>query len=43
MLHSIINGEENIEYYLSILKQISENSYYDKEIRDEVLHFLSIN
>lgn len=42
MLHRIINGADNREYYLSLLKQISENKDYDKEIRDEALNFLAI-
>lgn len=41
MLNRIINGTDNPEAYLSLLKQISENKAYDKEIRDEALHFLS--
>ncbi len=41
MLNRIINGTDNPEAYLSLLKQISENKDYDKEIRDEALHFLS--
>lgn len=43
MLNRIINGADNKEYYLSLLKEICENKSYDKEIRDEVLHFLSIH
>ena len=43
MLNRIINGADNKEYYLSLLKEICENKSYDKEIRDEALHFLSIH
>ena len=43
MLHRIINGTDNPEYYLNLLKQVSENKYYDKEIREEALHFLSMH
>ena len=38
ILHRIINGEDNTEYYLSVLKQISENSYYDKKL--EMRHYI---
>ena len=43
MLHRIMNGEDNTEDYLSLLKRISENEDYDEEIRYEALHFLSIH
>lgn len=43
MLHRIINVTDNPEYYLNLLKQISENKYYDKEIREEAAHFLSMH
>lgn len=43
MMHRIINGIDNPEYYLNLLKQVSENKYYDKEIREEALHFLSMH
>ena len=43
MLNRIINGADNSEYYLDLLKQISKNKYYDKEIREEALHFLSMH
>ncbi|WP_314165580.1 hypothetical protein [Lachnoanaerobaculum gingivalis] len=43
MLHRIINGADNKEYYLSLLKHISENKDYYEKIRDEALYFLSIH
>ena len=43
MLHRIINGTEHPEHYLSILKQISEDESYHKEVRDMALEFLSIH
>ena len=43
MLNRIINGADNKEYYLSLLKKIYENKSYDKEIREEALYFLSIH
>ena len=43
MLNRIINGADNSEYYLDLLKQISKDKYYDKEIREEALHFLSMH
>ena len=43
MLHRIINGTEHPEHYLSILKQISEDESYQKEVRDMALEFLSIH
>ena len=43
MMHRIINGIDNPEYYLNLLKQVSENKYYDKEIREEALHLLSMH
>lgn len=43
MLHRIINGTEHLEHYLSILKQISEDESYHKEVRDMALEFLSIH
>ena len=43
MLHRIINGTEHPEHYLSILKQISEDESYHKEVRDMTLEFLSIH
>ena len=42
MLNRLINGTDQAEVYLDILKGISENTSYDKEIREEALHFLSI-
>ena len=45
MLNRLINGTDQAEvyFYLDILKGISENASYDKEIREEALHFLSIH
>ena len=43
MLNRIINGADNKEYYLSLLKKIYENKSYDKEKREEALYFLSIH
>ena len=43
MLNRIINGTDNKEYYLSLLKNIYENKLYDNEIREEALYFLSIH
>ena len=42
MLNRLINGIEQAEVYLDLLKEISENASCDKEIREEALHFLSI-
>lgn len=42
MLNRLINGTDQAEVYLELLKEISENTSYDKEIREEALHFLSI-
>ena len=42
MLNRLINGTDQAEVYLELLKAISENTSYDKEIREEALHFLSI-
>ena len=42
MLNRLINGTDQAEVYLNLLKEISENASYDKEIREEALHFLSI-
>ena len=42
MLNRLINGTDQAEVYLDLLKEISENASYDKEIREEALHFLSI-
>ena len=42
MLHRLINGTDQAEVYLDLLKEISENASCDKEIREEALHFLSI-
>lgn len=42
MLNRLINGTDQAEVYLDLLKEISENESYDKEIREEALHFLSI-
>ena len=43
MLNRIINGTDQAEVYLELLKEISENASYNKEIREEALHFLSIH
>lgn len=42
MLNRLINGTDQAEVYLDLLKEISENASCDKEIREEALHFLSI-
>ena len=42
MLNRLINGADQAEVYLELLKGISENESYDKEIREEALHFLSL-
>ena len=42
MLNRLINGTDQAEVYLELLKGISENASYDREIREEALHFLSI-
>ena len=43
MLNRLINGTDQAEAYLELLKEISENASYNKEIREEALHFLSIH
>ena len=43
MLNRLINGTDQAEVYLELLKEISENASYDKEIREEALHFSSIH
>lgn len=43
MLNRLINGTDQAEVYLDLLKEISENTSYDKEIREEALHFLLIH
>lgn len=43
MLNRIINVLDDKKYYLNILKQIYKNEAYEKKIRDEALHFLSIH
>ena len=43
MLNRLINGTDQAEVYLDLLKGISENASCDKEIREEALHFLSIH
>ena len=43
MLNRLINGTDQAEVYLDLLKEISVNTSYDKEIREEALHFLSIH
>ena len=43
MLNRLINGTDQAEVYLELLKEISDNTSYDKEIREEALHFLSIH
>ena len=43
MLNRLINGADNKQYYLSLLKEICENKLNDKKIRDEALYFLSIH
>ena len=43
MLNRLINGTDQAEVYLELLKEISENASCDKEIREEALHFLSIH
>ena len=43
MLNRLIIGTDQAEVYLELLKEISENTSYDKEIREEALHFLSIH
>ena len=43
MLNRLINGTDQEEVYLDLLKEISENVSYDKEIREEALHFLSLH
>ena len=35
MLNRLINGTDQAEVYLELLKEISENASYDKEIREE--------
>ena len=42
MLNRLNNGTDQAEVYLDLLKEISENASYNKEIREEALHFLSI-
>ncbi len=42
MFHRIINVADNSKYDLSLFKQISENNSYDKKIRYQALHFLTI-
>ena len=42
MLNRLINGTDQAEVYLDLLKEITENASFDKEIREEALHFLSI-
>ena len=43
MLNRLVNGTDQAEVYLELLKEISENASYNKEIREEALHFLSIH
>ena len=43
MLNRLINGTDQAEVYLELLKEISENASCDKEIREEALHFSSIH
>ena len=43
MLNRLINGTDQAEVYLELPKEISENASYDKEIREEALHFLPIH
>ena len=43
MLNRLINGTDNTENYLSLMKEISQNETYSKEIRDQALNFLSDN
>ena len=43
MLNRLINGTDQAEVYLDLLKEITENASFDKEIREEALHFLSIH
>lgn len=43
MLNRLINGTDQAEVYLDLLKEIYENALCDKEIREEALHFLSIH
>ena len=43
MLNRLVNGTDQSEVYLDFLKEISKNASYDKEIREEALHFLSIH
>ena len=43
MRNRLINGTDQEEVYLDLLKEISENVSYDKEIREEALHFLSLH
>ena len=43
MLNRLINGTDQAEVYLELLKEISENASCDKEIREEALHFLLIH
>ena len=43
MLNRLINGTDQAEVYLDLLKDISENVSCDKEIREEELHVLSIH
>ena len=43
MLNRLISGTDQAEVYLELLKEISENASYNKEIREEALHFLSIH
>lgn len=43
MLQRIINATDDREIYLDLLKQISDNESYDKEIRDEASHFVDLS
>ena len=43
MLNRLINGTDQAEVYLDLLKEITENASFDKEIREEALHFLLIH
>ena len=43
MLNRLINGTDNPENYLSLMKEISQSETYSKEIRDQALYFLSDN
>ena len=42
MLNRLINRTDQAEVYLELLNGISENASYDREIREEALHFLSL-